>query len=223
MQAPIVSPADSNLSDSPSTMILFHHTTLGAAQVKPYTWSLLISFVLVLTSFSLMGLGIIGLLSYVVLTFSLLGFVISTRKILRWRSVPLAVNINHPFVDDEPIGDSEVEVEFDSGWRKISQHRLKLSRDFLTGDWNLLKDDAELSVIGSWSKSSESEMRIDLGLINQALALSDAVNEVADGFEKAREREDADSGLLDRTWLDFEEMDIKSPLARIFSKDEENE
>ena len=66
-------------------------------------------------------------------------------------------------------------------------------------------------------------MRIDLGLINQALALSDAVNEVADGFEKAREREDADSGLLDRTWLDFEEMDIKSPLSRIFSKDEENE
>ena len=66
-------------------------------------------------------------------------------------------------------------------------------------------------------------MRIDLGLVNQALALSDATNEVADDFEQAREREDDDSGLLDREWLDFEEIEVKSPIARIFSKDEQTE
>ena len=223
MQAPIVSTAAGDVSDSSSTMIQFHQTTLGAAQIKPFNRLLFISFTLVLASLSLMGVGIMGLLSYLILTFSLLGLVLSTRKILRWRSVPLAVNINHPFVDDEPIGKSEVEVKFDSGWRTISQYRLKLTRDFSTGDWNLLKDDEELSIIGTWSKGNENEMKIDLGLVNQALALSDAVNEVVDDFEQAREREDGDSGLLDRDWLDFEEMEIKSPLARIFSKDEETD
>ena len=132
MQAPIVSTDDSDASDYPSAMIPFHQTTLGAAQVKPFTIGLLLSFALVLSSLSFMGLGIIGLLAYVVLTFSLLGLVLCTRKVLRWRSVPLAVNINHPFVDDEPIGDSAVEVKFDEGWRMISQHRLKLTRDLLT-------------------------------------------------------------------------------------------
>jgi len=223
MQAPKVSTVDGDVSGYSSAMIPFHQTTLGAAQVRPFTIGLLLSFALVLTSLSFMGLGVIGLLAYVVLTFSLLGLVLCTRKVLRWRSVPLAVNINHPFVDEEPIGNSAVEIKFDEGWRTISQHRLKLTRDLLTGDWNLLKDDAELSVIGNWSKSSESEMRIDLGLVNQALALSDAVNEVADDFEQARKREDDDSGLLDRDWLDFEEIEIKSPLARIFSKDEQTE
>ena len=229
MQAPKVSAEVaevaevSAVSESSSTMIPFHQTTLGAAQIKPFSISLFISFALVLTSLSLMGLGILGIIAYLLLTFSLLGLVISTRKVLRWRSVPLAVNINHPFVDDEPIGSSEVEVKFDSGWRAISRHRLKLTRDFATGDWNVLKDDDELSILGTWSKSNENEMKIDLGLVNQALALSDAVNEVADDFEQAREREGDDSGLLEREWLDFDEMDIKSPLTRIFSKDEETE
>ena len=226
MQAPKVSTEAAEVaavSESSSTMIPFHQTTLGAAQIKPFSISLFISFALVLTSLSLMGLGVLGLVAYLLLTFSLLGLSLSTRKVLRWRSVPLAVNINHPFVDDEPIGNSEVEVKFDSGWRAISRHRLKLTRDFATDDWNLLKDDDELSIIGTWSKSNESEMKIDLGLVNQALALSDAVNEVADDFEQAREREGDDSGLLEREWLDFDEMDIKSPLTRVFSKDEETE
>ena len=226
MQAPKVSTEVAAVvagAETSSTMIPFHQTTLGAAQVRPFSISLLISFALVLTSLSLMGLGILGFVAYLLLTFSLLGLVLSTRKVLRWRSVPLAVNINHPFVDDEPIGSSEVEVKFDSGWHAISRHRLKLTRDFTTGDWNILKDDDELSILGTWSKSSENEMKIDLGLVNQALALSDAVNEVADDFEQAREREGDDSGLLEREWLDFDEMDIKSPLTRIFSKDEETE
>ena len=226
MQAPKVSTEVAKVAadaETSSTMIPFHQTTLGAAQIKPFNISLFISFALVLTSLSLMGLGNLGFIAYLLLTFSLLGLVLSTRKVLRWRSVPLAVNINHPFVDDEPIGNSEVEVKFDSGWHTISRHRLKLTRDFITGNWNLLKDDDELSILGTWSKSNENEMKTDLGLVNQALALSDAVNEVADDFEKAREREDEDSGLLEREWLDFDEMDIKSPLARIFSKDEETE
>ncbi len=63
MQAPIVSTGDGDVSDFPSAMIPFHQTTLGAAQVKPFTIGLLLSFALVLTSLSMMGLGIIGLLS----------------------------------------------------------------------------------------------------------------------------------------------------------------
>ena len=215
MQAPKVRRQDRAPEKISVDMIPFVRTKLGSEQVKPFTWALFITFGLVLVAVSLMILGVSPLVTYVLLTLSISGLALSINRVSRWRDVPLAVNLNHPFCTDEPMGDSEVMIRTDQGWHRISGHRMKLSRDTLTGDWNLMLDDTDLTMIGTWSKRDETTMRIDLGLVNQALALSDAINDVTDDIEDAREREEQDSGLLEREWIELEEFEIESPLGRM--------
>jgi hypothetical protein len=58
-------------------------------------------------------------------------------------------------------------------------------------------------------------------VINQAIALRDAVNDVPDPIEDARERETMETGLLERSWLEEEEsVEIESPLVSFFRKKE---
>ena len=57
-------------------------------------------------------------------------------------------------------------------------------------------------------------------LINQALSLRDAVNEVQDSIEDARTRENVDSGLLDREWMEEEEIEISGPISKIIGRSE---
>ena len=55
------------------------------------------------------------------------------------------------------------------------------------------------------------------GFINQAIALRDAVNDVPDPIESAREREKLETGLLERSWLeDEDEVEVESPLVSFF-------
>ena len=60
-----------------------------------------------------------------------------------------------------------------------------------------------------------------LALINQAIALRDAVNDVPDPIEEARDREKVDSGLLERSWMEEEtELEVESPLVSFFRRKE---
>ena len=54
-------------------------------------------------------------------------------------------------------------------------------------------------------------------LINQAIALRDAVNGDEDSIELAREREKNDSGLLERSWFE-DEQSIEIEPEGILSK-----
>ena len=45
------------------------------------------------------------------------------------------------------------------------------------------------------------------------------VNGKADPIEEAREREAMDYGLLERKWLDEEELDVEGPLAKFINKE----
>ena len=56
-------------------------------------------------------------------------------------------------------------------------------------------------------------------IINQALSLRDGVNGVLDPIDDARERENLDYGLLEREWLDEEELTAEGPLAKLMHKD----
>lgn len=56
-----------------------------------------------------------------------------------------------------------------------------------------------------------------MALINQAIALRDAVNDVPDPIDEARDREAIETGLLERSWLEEEgELDVESPLVSFF-------
>ena len=56
-------------------------------------------------------------------------------------------------------------------------------------------------------------------IINQALSLRDVLNGDVDPIDDARERESLDYGLLEREWLDEEELTVDGPLAKFINKE----
>lgn len=143
--------------------------------------------------------------------------------LLRYRShatTPLAVNMNHPFMDGEPLGEAALLVRFADGtWRDPGQHRVRLVPDELLGGFNLAHDTLDFPVLGHFTDAKERTPTLSrhLTLINQAIALRDAVNDVPDPIEEARERETMETGLLERSWLEDEEaVEVESPLVSFF-------
>lgn len=136
-------------------------------------------------------------------------------------ATPLGVNINHPFVDEEPIGKAIVSVRLSTNeWIDIGEHRVRLVEDELLKGFNLVEDHEDYTTLGHFSDSTnKTRLSKQVIIINQALALRDVVNGKADPIEKARDREAMDYGLLERQWLDEEELDVEGPLAKFINKE----
>ena len=154
-----------------------------------------------------------------VTTLALNGIVVMLRY-QSHASTPLAVNLNHPFMDAEPMGEARVMVRLaDGGWIQLGQHRVRTVPDELLGGHTLVEDTDDYPPLGHFSTSKEVTPALTrhLALINQAMALRDAVNDVHDPIEDARDRERIDTGLLERSWLEDEEaVDVESPLVSFF-------
>ena len=128
--------------EAPKGLILFANTPLGkeleSTELK-----------------SKFGLGII--LSALILT-GLVWFVnilvvvcliLVVNSILIWSAkqvvkIPLAVNLNHPFMESEYVSNSEVMVNFSGKWIDPGNHRLKLARDNL-GGWIVHRQDDDIT------------------------------------------------------------------------------
>ena len=96
-----------------------------------------------------------------------------------------------------------------------------MAKDELIGGYNIVEDNENYTNIGHFSNSKDYKMiNRQVTLINQALSLRDAVNDVQDNIEEARVRESEDSGLLDRQWMDEEEMEISGPISKIIGRSE---
>ncbi|MEZ8001428.1 MAG: hypothetical protein QMC65_05395 [Candidatus Poseidoniaceae archaeon] len=122
--------------------------------------------------------------------------------------VPLAVNLNHPFMGDLELGTAMVMVRFSDGtWGDVGEGRVRLTVDELLGGTLLIRDDDTYGVIGHFSALHETHPTLKryVMLINQAIALRDAANGDEDLIETAREREQIESGLLERSWLEGQE------------------
>lgn len=174
---------------------------------------------------------IVGLLLNAVAVNTMLTFAVMLSMIglngtvvwLRFRShasTPLAVNMHHPFMDGEPMGDAVLYVQLSNGtWIDPGLHRLRIIPDDLIGGFSLAQDTVDFPVLGHFSTSKERtpELVRHMALINQAIALRDAVNEVPDPIEDARERESIETGLLERSWLEEDvELEVESPLVSFF-------
>ena len=134
-------------------------------------------------------------------------------------SIPLAVNLNHPFMEAGAVDNSEIMVRFTNEWIDPGVHRLKIVKDPISG---LLvhKQDGEHSVLSAWDTNKNVKtLSKQLAIINQAISLNNAINESKDEFDDARERESQESTLLDREWLPEEELEIQGPLSRMFSSE----
>lgn len=146
------------------------------------------------------------------------------NRYLGHAATPLAVNLNHPFMDQDPLGRAEVEVLFSNGsWIDPGSHRVKVIPDDLLGGFNLVHDTLDFPILGHFSDAKKRTPLLirHMALINQAIALRDAVNDIPDPIDEAREREKKETGLLDRSWLEEEkEIDVESPLVSFFKREE---
>ena len=152
-----------------------------------------------------------------ILAVSILIIILQIRQINSIINIPLAVNLNHPFMETLSVSDSELMINFSDSWINPGNQRLKMVKDPLTG-WVLHKQDEDISILCSVRPSyKEKVLAKHLVIVNQAISLNNAVNETNDEFEDARDRETQDSTLLEREWLPEEEFDVQGPLSRIFS------
>ena len=207
---------------SPKGLIRFDRLDL----CKPYK-----NQIKIITTLSI-GVFIIGLMASafggfnwlvipISMTISTLIFLVFGLETLALVKTPLGVNINHPFIDDEPIGEAVVYVRFSNDeWHEMGQHRVRLVADNLIGGYNLVEDHEDYNSIGHFSKSSKkSRLSKQVIIINQALSLRDVVNGDEDPIDDARERETMDYGLLERDWLEEEELSVDGPLAKFINKE----
>ena len=201
--------------EAPKGLILFSNTPIGkdfaSTELKSkFSLALLISTLILLGLFWLINIIIILV---IISVFNAL--LISKTK--RNSEVPLAVNLNHPFMESDYVSDSEVMVNFSGHWINPGIHRLKLAKDSL-GGWVVHRMDDDISVLSIWETSQkESTLSKQISIINQAISLNNAINDSNDEFEDARERESQESTLLERNWLPEEELEVQGPISRIFS------
>ena len=154
-----------------------------------------------------------------IIPFIILANVVLIKKIKEMTSIPLAVNLNHPFMETNAVSQSEVMVRFADKWVDPGTSRLKLVKDPVIG-WLIHKQDSEISILSIWdSKAGEKLLSKQLAIINQAISLNNAINESKDEFEDARERESQDSDLLEREWLPEDELEVMGPISRLFSSE----
>ena len=204
--------------DAPKGLILFSNTPLGK-EFDESTRTLKILLGVVNLAFILAAVFLeINLLLIAVLVV-VLNAILIRSLISASAAVPLAVNLNHPFMESEPVSKSEIMVKFSENWIDPGTHRLKLAKDSLSC-WVIHRQDDDLSVLSVWDTNlKESVLNKHLAIINQAISLNNAVNGSNDEFEDARERESQESSLLEREWLPEEEIDVQGPISRIFTNE----
>jgi len=204
--------------DAPKGLILFSNTPLGK-EFNDSTMNLKILLGVVNLAFILAAVFLeINLLLITILVVAMNAILIRSL-ISASATVPLAVNLNHPFMESEPVSKSEIMVKFSENWIDPGTHRLKLAKDSLSC-WVIHRQDDDLSVLSVWDTNlKESVLNKHLAIINQAISLNNAVNGSNDEFEDARERELQESTLLEREWLPEKEIDVQGPISRIFTNE----
>ena len=204
--------------DAPKGLIHFSNTPIGN-ELSDSTKNMKILLVIINLAFVFSAIYWPANLLLIAILLIVIDVILIRSLISASASVPLAVNLNHPFMESEPISKSEIMVKFSEEWIDPGVHRLKLAKDSLSC-WVIHRQDEDLTVLSVWDTNlKESVLNRHLGIINQAISLNNAVNGSNDEFEDARERESLESSLLEREWLPEEEIDVQGPISRIFSNE----
>ena len=204
--------------DAPKGLILFSNTPLGKELNDP-TKNMKISLGAINLTFAILVIYWPANWLLITVLLVIIDALLISSLISASAQIPLAVNLNHPFMESEPVSKSEIMVKFSENWIEPGNHRLKLAKDSLSC-WVIHRQDDDLSVLSVWDTNlKESVLNKHLAIINQAISLNNAVNGSNDEFEDARERESQESTLLEREWLPEEEIDVQGPISRIFTNE----
>ncbi len=205
--------------DEPRGLILFSNTPLGREQYRDelkekILISSIISVIIMLSFYWFVSL------KYLIIIVIIVFVLVCRNTDSSIFNLPLAVNLNHPFMEQIPVSESEIMINLSGEWIHPGQSRLKLVKEDIRG-WVVYKSDNDLTMLSDWkTKQKESVLNKKLTIINQAISLNNAVNDTGDEFEDARVREEQDSILLEREWLPEEDLDVQGPLSRIFSQEQ---
>jgi hypothetical protein len=202
--------------EPPKGMIPFKLTPIGQEQVKSTLRSTLPFIVtgVLLCLCSIIWNGQLAILGVLIMAFSSSSF----WKARMLMNTPLAVNLNHPFMETGAAGVSETMILVEGDWKDTGIYRLKLAKDPL--GWVLHRIDEGFSIHSRWdTRRSERTLQMWIIIINQAISFNNTINENHDEFEDARERESQSSDLLEREWPEDEEIEVQGPISRIFSSD----
>ncbi len=134
------------------------------------------------------------------------------RRFMGISSIPVMVNVNHPWMLDDPIGDAEVRMRTGEGWINPGSSRPRVSRNPVSKIYNWVSDE-DSTILGTYTGTRSCMIR-DQAILKQALIARDMVNGIKDDFEGAREREGQESGLLEREWVEEEREEIGTPFLR---------
>jgi hypothetical protein len=203
--------------DAPRGLIPFRNTPLGTehfrSALKNYSLNAVIA--------SLVVFAVLFWFTHIVVVLSIIVTIsaIIMLPLKKNSDIPLAINLNHPFMESNAVAGSEIMVKFAQEWIDPGVNRLKLVKDPLTG-WNVHRQDDNMSLLSSWDTNLGTKvLNRKLTIINQAISLNNAINESNDEFEDARVREEQESTLLEREWLPEDEIEVQGPLSRMFSPD----
>ena len=108
---------DTNATGAPPDMLLFIQTPVAKPLVSGRNTALLGSVALALVLFAVLRAVALSTSLAGIIAVSTLGLNVSV-VMLRFSahaSTPLAVNMNHPFVDDDPMGEAKVMVRMSNG------------------------------------------------------------------------------------------------------------
>ena len=188
--------------ETPEGFTLFRQTERFSEMVKPLIKSLAIS-ILGLTIIFILILFYYGNFSIIILPFFFAITVFFSRQIAVIRDTPICVNNAHPWIGEED-GDSIIMLHHLRGWKDCGEVNLRVVKRQLSREWAITLEDQGRTDFGHWLYQSAKQNQIDLHLIllKEAIALRNMQNGSGDDFESARIREDDDSGLLERNWLD---------------------
>lgn len=140
------------------------------------------------------------------------------RRFMAISNIPVMVDVNHPWMLAEPIGQAQVRMRTGEGWIDPKSTRPRIARDPVTKTYNWVSD-VDNSIMGTYS-GSRSFIALDQAILKQALIARDLVNGTKDDFKGAREREDQESGLLEREWIEEAPEEIGTPFLRWLNRSE---
>ncbi len=191
--------------DPPEGFTLFRDTVRGRSLSRPHEIQILLVTVFWSLLFAALWLWLEqGLWSMVVIPLALLSIAFGSNSLARFRNAPLAVNDSHPWLEHGGPEDAKVMLCTGSGWKDVGDFNLQVVARQLSRELVITQDDDGRTEFGLWlfSKSSEVELSLHMSLLREAVALRNMYNGSGDDFEGARKHEGAESGLLEREWLD---------------------
>ncbi len=166
------------------------------------TFGLAVQPIVALILFPVMGSWKYSLvLPFLVSIVLIIGALAEVRKM---KELPLVVNSHHPWSGVEST-DGRAEVMLwtpEKKWFNVYDVSIRATKDTLSSNWMMVANDSQSTMYGEIIGVSKKKLNWFIQMVNISISQARLANGDVkeDSFADAREREELESGLLDREW-----------------------